>query len=89
MTPVVLLTDGFVANGSGAWKLPDLANYPAINPPYVTPEMKDNYTPYKRNAETGVRYWHCRDRKVICIFWEAWKKTVIQVLFLPSLKTII
>ena len=57
MTPVVLLTDGFVANGSGAWKLPDLANYPAINPPYVTPEMKDNYTPYKRNAETGVRYW--------------------------------
>ena len=57
MTPVVLLTDGFVANGSGAWKLPDLANYPAINPPYVTPEMKDNYTPYKRNTETGVRYW--------------------------------
>ena len=57
MTPVVLLTDGFVANGSGAWKLPDLASYPAINPPYVTPEMKDNYTPYKRNPETGVRYW--------------------------------
>ena len=57
MTPVVLLTDGFVANGSGAWKLPKLAEYPAINPPYVTPEMKDNYTPYRRNAETGVRYW--------------------------------
>jgi 2-oxoglutarate ferredoxin oxidoreductase subunit alpha len=56
MTPVVLLTDAFVANGSGAWRLPDLADYPAINPPYVTPEMKDNYTPYKRNAE-GVRYW--------------------------------
>ena len=57
MTPVVLLTDAFVANGSGAWKLPDLANYPAINPPYVTPEMKDNYAPYRRNPETGVRYW--------------------------------
>ena len=57
MTPVVLLTDAFVANGSGAWKLPDLANYPAINPPYVTPEMKDNYTPYRRKPETGVRYW--------------------------------
>jgi 2-oxoglutarate ferredoxin oxidoreductase subunit alpha len=56
MTPVVLLTDAFVANGSGAWRLPDLADYPAINPPYVTPEMKDNYTPYQRNAE-GVRYW--------------------------------
>ena len=57
MTPVVLLTDAFVANGSGAWKLPDLASYPAINPPYVTPEMKDNYAPYHRNPETGVRYW--------------------------------
>ncbi len=57
MTPVVLLTDAFVANGSGAWKLPDLANYPTINPPYVTPEMKDNYAPYYRNPETGVRYW--------------------------------
>lgn len=57
MTPVVLLTDAFVANGSGAWRLPNLADYPAINPPYVTPEMKDNYTPYQRNPETGVRYW--------------------------------
>ncbi len=57
MTPVVLLTDAFVANGSGAWRLPDLENYPAINPPYALPEMKDNYTPYFRNAETDVRYW--------------------------------
>ena len=57
MTPVVLLTDAFVANGSGAWKLPDLNEYPAIQPPYVTPEMKDNYTPYKRNPKTGARYW--------------------------------
>lgn len=57
MTPVILLTDGFVANGSGAWKLPNLDEYPAINPPYATPEMKDNYAPYKRNPETGARYW--------------------------------
>lgn len=56
MTPVVLLTDAFVANGSGAWRLPDLENYPAINPPYVSSEMKDNYTPYQRNQK-GVRYW--------------------------------
>ncbi len=57
LTPVVLLTDGYVANGSGAWKLPKLAEYPAINPPYATPDMKGNYTPYRRNPETGVRYW--------------------------------
>jgi 2-oxoglutarate ferredoxin oxidoreductase subunit alpha len=57
MTPVVLLTDAFVANGSGAWKLPNLADYPAIQPPYVTPEMKGNYTPDRRNPENDVRYW--------------------------------
>lgn len=56
MTPVVLMTDAFVANGSAAWKLPNLAEYPAINPPYVTPEMKESWTPYQRNAE-GSRYW--------------------------------
>lgn len=57
MTPVVLLTDGYVANGSGAWKLPKLTEYPDINPPYAPADMKDNYTPYRRNPETGVRYW--------------------------------
>ena len=57
MTPVVLMTDAFIANGSAAWKLPDLDDYPAICPPYVTPEMKEGYAPYHRNPETGVRYW--------------------------------
>ena len=57
MTPVVLMTDAFIANGSAAWKLPNLAEYPAINPPYVQPEMKESWTPYQRNEETGVRYW--------------------------------
>ena len=57
MTPVVLLTDAFVANGSAAWKLPNLNEYPAINPPYVTPDMAGNWTPYQRNEETGARYW--------------------------------
>lgn len=57
MTPVVLLTDAFIANGSAAWKLPDLNEYPPINPPYVTPDMAGNWTPFQRNPETGVRYW--------------------------------
>ena len=56
MTPVVLLTDAFVANGSAAWKLPKLADYPAINPPFVPAELKGTWTPYQRNEE-GVRYW--------------------------------
>ena len=56
MTPVVLLTDAFIANGSAAWKLPKLAEYPAINPPFVPAELKGTWTPYQRN-EDGVRYW--------------------------------
>ena len=56
MTPVCLLTDAYVANGSGAFKLPDLAKMDAINPPYVPEDMKGNWTPYMR-AENGTRYW--------------------------------
>lgn len=56
MTPVVLMTDAYVANGSGAFKLPNLAEYPAINPPYVPEELKGTWTPYMR-AENGTRYW--------------------------------
>ena len=57
MTPVVLLTDAFVANGSAAWKLPKLADYPAIVPPYVRPEMQGSWTPYQRDEKSGSRYW--------------------------------
>ena len=56
MTPVILMTDAFVANGSSAFKLPNLAEYPAINPPYVPEDLKGSWTPYMRNEE-GVRYW--------------------------------
>ncbi|MCD8137260.1 MAG: 2-oxoacid:acceptor oxidoreductase subunit alpha [Parabacteroides gordonii] len=58
MTPVILLTDAFIANGSSAWKLPDLDKYPEIKPNYVS-----NYTDekvwkaYRRDKESLVRYW--------------------------------
>jgi len=56
MTPVILMTDAYVANGSGAFKLPNLTEYPTINPPYVPEELKGTWTPYMR-AENGTRYW--------------------------------
>ena len=56
MTPVVLLTDAFVANGSGAFRLPDINKMDSINPPYVPEELKGTWTPYMR-AENGTRYW--------------------------------
>ncbi|GHV57955.1 MFS transporter [Bacteroidia bacterium] len=57
MTPVILLTDGYIANGSSAWRIPDLEEYPEIKPPYVTPEMREGWTPFQRNPENDVRYW--------------------------------
>ena len=62
MTPVILLTDAYVANGSGAFRLPDLNEYPAINPPYVPEELKGTWTPYMRK-EDGTRYWAVPGRK--------------------------
>lgn len=56
MTPVILMTDAYVANGSGAFRLPKMADFPTINPPYVPQEMKGSWTPYMR-AENGTRYW--------------------------------
>lgn len=57
MTPVVLLTDAFVANGSGAFRLPELDKAPAIVPPYVPEALKGQWTPYMRDEKTGARYW--------------------------------
>ena len=56
MTPVVLLTDAYIANGSGAFRLPDLNDYPPINPPYVPEQLRGTWTPYMRKDD-GTRYW--------------------------------
>ncbi len=56
MTPVVLLTDAYLANGSASFKLPNLEEYPSITPPYVPQELLGTWTPYQRN-EQGTRYW--------------------------------
>lgn len=59
MTPAILLTDAFIANGSTAWKLPDLADYPAIKPNYVAnyQEAEKVWKAYRRDKDTLVRYW--------------------------------
>ena len=55
MTPVVLLTDGFIANSSEAWAIPQMANMPVINPPIAVAGEGD-FMPYKRD-ERFVRSW--------------------------------
>lgn len=58
MTPVILLTDAFIGNGSSAWRVPEKEDYPEIKVPFVTPEQLENgWKPYDRDPETMVRYW--------------------------------
>ena len=57
LTPVILLTDAFIANGSAAWKLPTIDELPEIHPHYATDDQKYRYTPYLRDPESHVRYW--------------------------------
>lgn len=57
LTPVVLLTDAFIANGSSAWRLPDINELPDIHPHYARADQKYKYSPYHRDPETKVRYW--------------------------------
>ena len=52
-----LSTNAMASNGSAAWHLPDLNEYPSICPPYVKPEMAGTWTPFQRDPKTGVRYW--------------------------------
>lgn len=58
MTPVVLLTDTFVANGSTAWRIPSPEDYPDITPNWVENSgiSPEEWTPFMRN-ERHVRYW--------------------------------
>lgn len=55
MTPVVLMTDTYLANGSGLWRIPQLSELPAIKPQGVPEELKGKYNPALRD-ENGVRY---------------------------------
>ena len=56
MTPVVLLTDGFIANGSEPWRIPSMKDYPAIVPPIVETAPEGGFMPYVRN-EKLARGW--------------------------------
>ena len=59
MTPVILLTDAFIGNGSSAWRIPEADEYPEIKPRYITPDKASEigWRPYTRDEQTKVRYW--------------------------------
>ena len=62
-TPVILLSDGYLANGSEPWKLPDIASLPDISVPFATEfnhvddEGNPEFWPYLRDEVTLARPW--------------------------------
>lgn len=58
ITPVILLTDGYIANGSSAWRIPDMNKYPAIVPHDVKHyKGKEEWKASVRDEATLARYW--------------------------------
>jgi 2-oxoglutarate/2-oxoacid ferredoxin oxidoreductase subunit alpha len=60
-TPVILLSDGSLANGSEPWKVPSIDTLPAIDPAFATgpnaPDGSDEFWPYLRDDDTLARPW--------------------------------
>ncbi|HEY9417620.1 MAG TPA: 2-oxoacid:acceptor oxidoreductase subunit alpha, partial [Pseudonocardia sp.] len=60
-TPVMLLSDGSLANGSEPWKVPDVADLPTIDPAFATtgnaPDGSGEFWPYLRDDDTLARPW--------------------------------
>ncbi len=59
MTPVMLLSEGFLGNGSEPWRIPSMADYPEIKPPFVSGVLPEGekFHPFERDPETLVRKW--------------------------------
>ena len=57
MMPVMLLTEGFIGNGSEPWRIPKMADYPEINPPIIDKPEEVPFWPFKRDTERLARRW--------------------------------
>jgi 2-oxoglutarate/2-oxoacid ferredoxin oxidoreductase subunit alpha len=55
MVPVIILSDGYLANGAEPWKIPDVSQLPEIPVHFETNPV--NFRPYRRNPETLARPW--------------------------------
>jgi 2-oxoglutarate/2-oxoacid ferredoxin oxidoreductase subunit alpha len=56
MTPVMLLSEGFLGNGSEPWLIPSMKDYPEIHPPFAE-SCEGKFKPFERDPETLVRKW--------------------------------
>ena len=56
MTPVILLTDTYLANGTSIWEIPSINSLPEIHPHVAPAELAGNFNPALRDAD-NIRYW--------------------------------
>ncbi len=56
MTPVILMTDGYIGQGTELFRIPKVADLPPINPP-IAKKNDTNYKPYRRDEKTLARQW--------------------------------
>ncbi|MGO4956281.1 2-oxoacid:acceptor oxidoreductase subunit alpha [Luteococcus sp. Sow4_B9] len=57
-TPVIFLSDGYLANGAEPWRIPEIDQIPQIDPNFATgPNDGEDFLPYKRDPETLARAW--------------------------------
>ena len=62
-TPVMLLSDGYLANGSEPWRIPDLEDLPAIDPGFAT---EHNHTAVDKNGDESTDFWpYLRDEETL------------------------
>ena len=57
MMPVMLLTEGFLGNGSEPWKIPSMKDFPEIKAPVITESEETPFWPFKRDSEKLARRW--------------------------------
>jgi len=56
MMPVLLLTEGYLGNGSEPWRIPNMSDYPDIHPPIIT-QTEGAYHPFRRDEKRLARQW--------------------------------
>ena len=58
MMPILLLSEGYLGNGSEPWLIPKMSEYPEIHPPIIT-KTEGTYQPFKRDEKRLARSWAC------------------------------
>lgn len=63
MTPVILLSEGFLGNGSEPWRIPQMKDYPQIKPRFAKEDEAGAFKPFRRDPQTLAREWAAPGRK--------------------------